>query len=297
MDLLQLRFFCTVAENLNISKAAKLHHVSQSTMSRSMSNLERELGVPLFARVANQISLTDQGAIFLEGAKNSLLYLDSAISTLQSPDLAASGTIRLYVKHLKLTLIDAIIYFKRSFPNVKFQIFDDLESCGGSYDLAISSTPGSSLDTVSKHLIREPYMLIVWKGHPLAGREAVDISDLEHEELVFSNEKANVLPFLRPLCAQHGFSLNVTVYDNDLYSLRKMVTNRLCITVGTRLSWSNLNNDEVRMIPFREDTLYRDTFVYTDKHRLTSPIVKRFYRFLSEYYKKLGQSDAPDANA
>ena len=287
MDLVQLRYFCTVAETLNISRAAKIHHISQPTMSRSISNLERDVGVPLFTRTANQLALTDQGVLFLKGAQKGLQFIDSATNTVQSPELIASGTIRLYVKHLKLTLIDAIIAFKRNFPNVKFQVFDDLDGCRGKYDLAISSSPGSALDNVSRHLIREPYQMIVWAGHPLADRKSVTVADLRHEELVFANDKANVLPLLQPLCQQNGFSLNVTVYDNDLYSLRKMVTNQLCVTVGTVLSWGELYNKEVRMLPFQEESLYRDTFIYTDKNRLTTPIVKRFYVFLGEFYHKL----------
>ena len=289
MDLLQLRYFCTVAETLNISKSAKIHHVSQSTMSRSISNLEQELGTLLFNRVANQIFLTDQGSIFLEGAKQSILFLDSAANMLKSPDLLTSGTIRLYIKHPKLTTIDAIIAFKRNFPNVRFQVFDDLESCSGSYDLGIASKPPSSLDTVSKHLIRERYQLIVWPDHRLADREYATVADLKDEEFVFSNEKANVLPILKPLCLQNGFPLNITVFDNDLYSLRKMIINKLCVTVGTRCSWNDLYTKEVRMIPFQEESLYRDTYIYTDKRRLTTPIVKRFYLFLSEYFQKLAQ--------
>ena len=65
MELLQLRYFYTVAKTLNISRAAAIHGIPQPAMSKTISRLERELDTPLFNRIRNQLSLTPAGHAFL----------------------------------------------------------------------------------------------------------------------------------------------------------------------------------------------------------------------------------------
>ena len=63
MELYQLRQLIAVAECGTLSKAAEMVHTSQPALSRSMQNLEAELGVPLFTRTKNSIALTETGML------------------------------------------------------------------------------------------------------------------------------------------------------------------------------------------------------------------------------------------
>ena len=58
MELMRLRYFYTVGKMLNISQAAKIHGIPQPAMSKTISSLESELGVKLFDRSKNHLSLT-----------------------------------------------------------------------------------------------------------------------------------------------------------------------------------------------------------------------------------------------
>ncbi len=79
MDLLQLKYFRTVALHGNITRAAKSLHISQPSLSIMISRLEKELGVPLFDRKGRGISLNSYGAIMLEHTNTLLNELDKAI--------------------------------------------------------------------------------------------------------------------------------------------------------------------------------------------------------------------------
>ena len=57
MDLLQLRYFCEIAKQESVSKAASILHVSQPSLSKSLSTLERDLGIKLFDRIGKSIVL------------------------------------------------------------------------------------------------------------------------------------------------------------------------------------------------------------------------------------------------
>jgi DNA-binding transcriptional LysR family regulator len=72
MELRHLRYFVAVAEEQNVSRAAKRLHVSQPPLSRQIRDLETEMGVALFERSVKAIRLTEAGKIFLFEARAAL---------------------------------------------------------------------------------------------------------------------------------------------------------------------------------------------------------------------------------
>ena len=69
MDLNQLNSFLAVARTLNFSEAARQNFLSQSTVSRYIGELEKELNVKLFLRSRRDVQLTREGSAFLSYAK------------------------------------------------------------------------------------------------------------------------------------------------------------------------------------------------------------------------------------
>ena len=80
MELRHLRYFVAVAEEQNVSRAARRLHVSQPPLSRQIRDLENELGLALFEHGAKAIRLTEVGRIFLSEARTALLRVDEAVS-------------------------------------------------------------------------------------------------------------------------------------------------------------------------------------------------------------------------
>jgi DNA-binding transcriptional LysR family regulator len=80
MELRHLRYFVAVAEEQNVSRAAKRLHVSQPPLSRQIRDLEQELGIRLFERSAKAIRLTTAGRIFLLEARAVLQRADDAVA-------------------------------------------------------------------------------------------------------------------------------------------------------------------------------------------------------------------------
>jgi DNA-binding transcriptional LysR family regulator len=101
MELRHLRYFIAVAEELHFSRAAERLHIEQSPLSRTIKNLEAELGVLLLERTSRGARLTWAGQVFLEDARRVLLCLDQAKANAKA---AASG----YRGKLRIALSDGI---------------------------------------------------------------------------------------------------------------------------------------------------------------------------------------------
>ena len=78
MELRQLRYFVTLAEELHFGRAAAREHIVQSALSQQLQRLERELGVLLLERTTHHVQLSPAGAAFLIEARQILAHVDRA---------------------------------------------------------------------------------------------------------------------------------------------------------------------------------------------------------------------------
>ena len=183
-----LRAFVTVAEVGTVSGAAIRLDLVQSALSRQLQRLQRELRLPLFARVGGRLELTTAGEAFLPVAREVLVAhrrAEQAARTLASGRLtdvavAAPGT----------TLIDVVLPFVATFgeedprPRVaETQLDDSLLDAVARHDLVVMPTvPPPSV--ASLPLMDLPVWAYVAPGHPWAGRTRVSLDDLVAQPVV-----------------------------------------------------------------------------------------------------------------
>src|SRR3954452_12944188 len=94
LGLRHLRYFVAVAEELNFSRAAERLHMAQPPLSVAIRQLEQELGTRLLQRTTREVSLTDAGEAFLDGARRTLAQLERAMSDARRAADGRSGSLR-----------------------------------------------------------------------------------------------------------------------------------------------------------------------------------------------------------
>ncbi len=94
MDWDKLRIFHSVADAGSFTHAAELLNLSQSAISRQVSSLESDLGVPLFARHARGLIMTEQGETLYRTVHDVLLKLESTVSSLTESTERPQGKLR-----------------------------------------------------------------------------------------------------------------------------------------------------------------------------------------------------------
>ena len=178
MDLRSLRYFVTVAEELNITRAAEKLNMSQPPLSNQMKGLEEELGTQLFIRGKRRLTLTEAGTVLYRRAQQLLELSEQTQEEIHSLEgLAGKLNIGLVEGRAPYLLSRWISGFRMEFPQVSFNLWngsgDDVldRLHHGLADLALVAAPYNTELLDGFPVAREPWTAIMSVRHPLAREE------------------------------------------------------------------------------------------------------------------------------
>ncbi|GGS14736.1 transcriptional regulator [Streptomyces aureoverticillatus] len=189
MDLLQLRYFQTVARFEHISRAAEELRVAQPSLSRTLARLEAELGTPLFDRQGRRIRLNPYGAMFLRHVDRALSELDDGRRALRDARDTGLGRVSVASETL-LTVTHLLGSFRADHPGADVRLYQSnaaemsRQLRAGEVDFCVASQPLTGTNLESVELAREEVLLAVPPGHWLDGRESVTIPEVADEPFV-----------------------------------------------------------------------------------------------------------------
>ena len=119
-----MRYFLAVAEELNVTRAARKLHIAQPPLSRQIHTLEHELGVALFHRTNKQISLTAAGRAFSKRARGVMEAVEAAVADAQRVQRHERGTLSIGLcDQIAYTLLPPILTrFSEKFPDIDVEL-------------------------------------------------------------------------------------------------------------------------------------------------------------------------------
>ncbi len=201
MELRTLNYFVTVAEELNITRAAQILRISQPPLSAQIKNLEEELGTELFVRGKRRLKLTDAGQLLYQHAKDILKLSEKASAEITSLSRGMTGTVTVGLVEGMAPDIAAewFVGFLAEHPGVRFRILDgnsdDLieKMRGGLIGLAVITAPYDQQLLNSFQVGQEKMVALMNRSHPLAsGKEYLEVADLVREPLIVPSRKAHI---------------------------------------------------------------------------------------------------------
>ena len=141
MDLQTLKYFCAVAAEGSLSKAAQKLHYAQSNLSTKIMQLEQDMGTTLFYRNSHGVSLTPKGETLLKYATN-LINLAEEVTIVMKDDGLAKGTLK--IGSMESTVISYLSKFLATFHEEKPEIAVKIET--GTTDALLEKVLEHKLD-------------------------------------------------------------------------------------------------------------------------------------------------------
>lgn len=289
MNLQQLYYFKTIAELEHYTKASEKLMVTQSSLSHSINELEKELNVKLFERIGRNITLTKYGVFFLEYVKKSLSILEEGKAKLQDYANPGTGVVRLtYVSSLHEFIPYLITRYYEKTGNIqtKFQFYlgstYEIEKQIENDDVDIGfSTPFNNEKIASFHIGNHPTVLIVSKDHPLASLDSVDLTQVTDQNFITYNYQCQIRTYIDDIFDKLSIQPKIVseaFHDNIIFG-------SVAAGFGIALVPEPLNSKHpsIKVLKVENSLPKRELHLLWHKSRYMSPAIENFRNFIVEY--------------
>lgn len=289
--MLQLHYFRTVARLEHMSKAAEELHIAQPALSKTISRLEEDVGVPLFDRRNRQIRLNVFGRAFLRKAEAALAALEEGKREVAELAGLARGSVRIATNSLN-RFSRALGAFRELHPETKFRIVQVAPSATdemvrlleqGEADLAFTAAAIDRPGVRELPVLRAEVCLAVPPGHRWNGvRSAIRLAEAASEPFV---EYKPGHPYRRindDFCRRAGIRPPVVCEVEEPSALASLVQAGLGVAF---VPASKCRSDtELTLLTIEEPQCRRDFSVAWLEGRYQSEASRRFREFLVSYF-------------
>lgn len=301
MELRHLRYFITVAEELNFSKAALKLYTAQPSLSQQIKDLEEDVGVRLLNRTKRKVELTEEGAVFLEQARLTLAQADKAVAMARQVSKAKQQLLRIgFVPVAEMKVFPYVLPNLRvQNPDLKIELLslNNLEQMRaikkGELDVSFTRHNFHNDEIESKFVLREPLIFILPKDHPLAKYERIPVKALNGIDFIIPAEEQSstlhnaILDFAK----QNNIEFNIVQKaDNILFNINSIGMGLGCTILPGYIAPLTMSNTVIR--PLDIELPYLDLYVSYRKN-MGSVAVQKFIELLTKvFYLDINRSDS-----
>ncbi len=267
MELRHLRYFCVVAEELNLTRAAARLHMAQPPLSRQIKQLEDEVGVKLFDRGPRGMRLTTTGQFFYEHTLQILEKIDTTVQAARR--MARSQRVMFgigFVASVFYGQLPLLVRGLRQKDNVELSLAElttvqQVQALkAGRIDIGFGRLRIDDPDVEQEVLFDEPLMAAVPCGHPLEGTTPTLAELADYPLILFpAKPRPSLADTVLGLFRRQGLKVEVVQEANELQTALGLVASEIGIT---------LVPEQVRRV--RRDGI---SFIYLADKSLTSPVL------------------------
>lgn len=286
LDIKQLRYFYTIAEQGQITKAAKKLHMAQPPLSQQLKHLEEELGVILFERNGRSMELTQAGEVLFNKAERILLEVEEIETEVKETSEGLRGKLSIgVVKTCFSYLPERVRLFNEKYPKVMFslregdsytieQLINSREAEVGIVRLPIETKGFSKIE-----LPKEQFVAVIPSHTPgFESRESIEMKELENLSLLLLHRVSGIGQFEIVLqeCRRHGFEPHVICECPDVSMLLSLVSAGVGATIIPKSSLTSFPFPGLHILEIEDSEIYAESAVIWLKDRYLSKQAKRF---------------------
>lgn len=297
MELLQLKYFLEVARLEHMTEAAQNLHVTQSSLSKTIGRLEEDLGVPLFDRVGRKLRLNEFGSRFYLRAERALFELEQGKQEISDLSSAEHGRLELAVTTAS-TLPQILREFRNKRPDIQFhvQMLTTQEMVTllhrGEVDFCLSSPPIRGEDIECQIMFIDPILVAVPKGHRLADRNSISLTELRDESFVGVKRGYGTRDLVDSICKSAGF-IPTYVYEGDEPARLSSLV-EAGIGIAFIPSTARYSGEHIKYLKVENHELVREIALLWHRSRYISQAALEFREVVVEYFGSISKQTLID---
>jgi len=298
ITLRQLRVFLAVAQQQNFSRAGEAVGLTQPAVSRSITDLEQQLGVQLLHRSTRDVELSDAGRLLQGRATGVLDELDAALLEVRGLATQRHGRVRVASSptlsaHL---MPECIARCARQHPGLQLQLLDRIQQGAldsvraGEVDFGVVIDPTEPEDLHCEAILSEPFCLVCPAEHALAQRPQVHWRDLAGHPLVLLDHASGSRRLIDRVLEQQAADCQVVQQVGHTTTIFAMVQAGLGIAVVPQLAVAQQTMESAglvhrRLLPVVE----RQIMLVHRRHRRLAPVVQLVWDLVREVARARGR--------
>lgn len=282
ISMRQLQAFVEVARTGSFTRAADGLHLTQSTLTAQIQQLETQAGLKLFDRTTRRVLLTAEGERFLPVAQRLISDFAAALDDLESRARLREGEVSLAGAPSVVTrlLPSALSRFRADHPKIRIRIRDDsagsLEQrvLNNEVDFAIAGNHSRQGELEYRPLLRDRYGLVVPQGHRLAQERSLVWASIPAGELLLLSADTGIRAQLERFAdeglipiALAGAAMEAT----NPAGLAALIAQGLGVSILPALAADTHSFDRLRFIPLEQPRLEREICIITRRGRALGP--------------------------
>jgi LysR family nitrogen assimilation transcriptional regulator len=299
MDLRQMQYFLCLAQEGNVTRAARQLNIVQPALSMQIAKLEKSLGKQLFYRVARGMSLTPAGEALAQRIAPIMTDIDRARDEIAELDGKVSGRVNIgmITSAAQSTLPASSATIAARYPEIHLLVCEGYSEtmlewvAAGQLDIAIVNTPVPRLAPTSRHILDEEMMLACAAGNQLQLPKVVSFDRLEGLDIVIPSRRHGLRRILDDAAAEAGFSLKPRLEIDTLSAICEVVatTDLLTVLPGIALH-STLAAGRIRARRLRNPSIVRSVAWVTNPRRSLSAAMSAVMDIIAEDLTKAATS-------
>lgn len=293
MEWQQLEYFQTLARVQHVTRAAESVCITQPALSRSISRLEEELGVPLFDRQGRAITLNRYGQLFLKRVDRMLMEFNAGKQELHDLVHPEYGEIALGFFHtLSTSLIpDLISAFRTQFPRIGFQLSQNQSYSllgqlnAGELDICLIAEPTATKIPIQWiPLWTEEIYVTLPLEHPLVSAKDIVLAEIAQESFIFLKKGYTLRDTTDRVFQQQGIRPTIAFEGEEVAIAAGLVAAGLGVSL---LPNTGFDRSKIVQIPLRAPKCQRVIGLALIEGRYVSPVTSRFKQFVMEHFHRM----------
>ncbi|HDO1382168.1 TPA: LysR family transcriptional regulator [Aeromonas veronii] len=294
MNIKQLHYFHELAKHQHFAKAAKACHITQPTLSASITALEKNLGTDLVLRTSQFVALTEAGELVRQYAERMLLEQEALKQELALFHGELSGTLRIgIVPQSNVDIMPFIARCKQRYPDIviRLSVLSNeallsqlaLHQCdiGLGFDVPASAPDKRAFHIYPQGRNRMAVLMRRSAATPLPSDIPITLASLQQQPLVLPSRTMQFRNYLALAAERAGVSLNVVLETDSLFHLVSAVRHQLgwaIVSAGLASSASQLSD----LVCLPLEPLDAGTTVFLTRKQSVTPAMRAFLDLVAE---------------
>ena len=293
MEIQQLQYFKTLAKLEHMTRAAEVLMISQPALSKSISNIEKDLGVPLFNREGRSIYLNRFGEQFLKSVNIILDEYDKVKNEFENITRPGYGVVSFgFIHTLGMEVVPELMAAsQKKYPNMQVTLTQSTSSSllrrleAGEIDLCLSQKIESkTLEIETLELWQEELFVIVPSTHPLAQKDIIKLEEIKDEKFISIKSGNSLRQVVDEFFAQIGMVQNSSFAGEEMHTIAGFVGAGLGVSLIPNIK--GLDNYNVKKLRVSYPECKRSVGVSWVKNRYLSPSATEFKKYIISYFKE-----------